>query len=443
VTAAGYDLSERTMPVRNECEKAILGGILLDNRHLPEVAAALKVDDLALSAHRRIYTAMLSLMEQGKSADIVTIVAELEGHHEADSVGGPDYIYDLTIGVPDRPSLKSYIDRVKQAAQRRAAITLCDQAIGRLLDQTVPQKETFEVLQTELLSIQANVAKRPLVWVKDATLEALHAMEQQHETGLTTGLADLDFVTDGGIRPEELWIIGGDPGSGKSALASQIAAENARLGRKVAMFSIEMKTNRVMRRLWCYKSGVFYSKLKHPPSSLSPTDRKLFDDAVDAVCQWPIEINDASDLSPQEFVSQARLAVVRDKVELVILDHIQIMMENVRGKDIIEKIGKIVGPLRQFSKDYCPVVALSQLTRESKDQRNKRPTIQDLYGGRMLEANASVIAMLWRPKNDLGKATGEDEIILRKNREGEPDVIVPAEFKGGLMRFEPRVGGAQ
>ena len=33
------------------------------------------------------------------------------------------------------------------------------------------------------------------------------------------------------IRPEEPCIIGGDPGSGKSALASQIVAENARLGR--------------------------------------------------------------------------------------------------------------------------------------------------------------------------------------------------------------------
>jgi replicative DNA helicase len=190
-----------------------------------------------------------------------------------------------------------------------------------------------------------------------------------------------------------------------------------------------------MRRLWCYESGLFYGKLRNNPKHLMPNERADLEAAVKAVAEWPVFINDASSLTPQAFAAQARHAVLRDKLELVILDHIQIMTEAMPGKDDIAKIKEISGFLRQFAKDYCPVVALSQLTRQSKEQRGKPPVMSDLYGGRWLDMNASVILMSWIPEGDHER---EDELILAKNREGETGYPVPVLFRKPLMRFEPR-----
>lgn len=152
--------------------------------------------------------------------------------------------------------------------------------------------------------------------------------------------------------------------------------------------------------------------------------------------EWPIFINDASSLTPQAFVAQARHAVLRDKMDLVMLDHIQIMTGSMSGKDEIAKVMAISGALRQFAKDYCPVVALSQLSRQNKDQRGQRPCKQDLKGSSALEQDASVIGLVWHPTAG-GKPTHEDELLIAKNREGEESVI-PVLLRGALMRIEQR-----
>jgi replicative DNA helicase len=274
---------------------------------------------------------------------------------------------------------------VKGKALLRGLINVAQNAIAESIDHADEPEEVFARTERAILQLSAaTVSEKPLVSLAEATPDAYNAMCRQESLGLTTSIPQLDEKTHG-ICPEDLWIIGGDPGSGKSALAAQIAAENARRGHKVGFWSIEMRKNRVMRRLWCYESGLFYSKLRGNPKFLTPGDRADLDEAIGTVAEWPVFINDASSLTPQSFAAQARHAVLRDKLELVIVDHIQIMTEAMPGKDDIAKIKEISGILRQFAKDYCPVVALSQLTRQSKEQRGKPPVMSDLYGGRWLD----------------------------------------------------------
>ena len=62
--------------------------------------------------------------------------------------------------------------------------------------------------------------------------------------------------------------------------------------------------------------------------------------------------------------------------------------------------------------------------------------MQDLYGSRFLEANASVIVMSWLPEDEGGK-THEDELNVVKNREGWTGTV-PVVFRGAVMRFFDR-----
>lgn len=129
--------------------------------------------------------------------------------------------------------------------------------------------------------------------------------------------------------------------------------------------------------------------------------------------------------------------MLREKTDLVMLDHLHLMMEAMQGKNDIDKLKKMAAMFAAFAKDYCPVIALAQLSRENKDQRGKPPVMSDLYGSRFLEANGSVILMPWLPEDGEGQ-THKDEIVVAKNREGEKGKRVPVYFRGAFMSFEPR-----
>ena len=115
-------------------------------------------------------------------------------------------------------------------------------------------------------------------------------------------------------------------------------------------------------------------------------------------------------------------------------DHIQIMTG--KAKDEVERVMNTSRGLRQFAKDYCPVLALSQFSRPPKVAGQVRPTMRDLKGSSTLEQDASVIALLWRPKED-GQETKKDELIIAKNRDGETATI-PVLFQGHFLRFLER-----
>jgi len=383
---------------------------------------------------------MKSLRDTGSPIDMITLVEELDRRKEVEAIGGVAYLSSLIDGVPERPSIEYYVRIVLGKAQLRGLINVCQNAIAEAIEHTDEPEQILARTEQGLIQLSAqSVGKKPFVTLSEASWPTYEAMHHAGEATIKTSLPGLDRKTSGGIWQEEVCIIGGDPGSGKSALASQIAAENARIGKRGAIFSIEMKTGRLLRRL-CYESGLLYSKLKHSPELLSPGDHAVLKETMDTAAGWPLAVNDASNLNPQAFAALARHAVLRDHADFVVLDHIQHMTQNMPGSDEISRVTKVSAVLRQIAKDYCPVIALSQLSRQNKEQRGQRPTMRDLKGSSSLEQDASVILLTWRPTDEQGEFTKEDEIIVAKNREGEPG-IVPVRFEGAVMRYVQREAG--
>ena len=103
-----------------ESEKAVLGAILFDERYQATLLACVSTDDLALSSHREILRAVLTLKKQHKTDDLVTVAEELGRTGKLDSVGGAAYIGSLIDSVPDKPNLEAYAANIRQAARARA-----------------------------------------------------------------------------------------------------------------------------------------------------------------------------------------------------------------------------------------------------------------------------------------------------------------------------------
>ena len=102
--------------LRNEeAERSILGAILLDDAAYTEASQlGLKAIDFSLDSHRRIFMRIAGLIEYGRPMDIITLCNELEAHQDLERVGSVAYVSSLLAGVPDRPSIASYVpDRAR------------------------------------------------------------------------------------------------------------------------------------------------------------------------------------------------------------------------------------------------------------------------------------------------------------------------------------------
>jgi len=125
--------------LRNEdAEKAILGAILLNNRAYEEASQlGLSPQHFSLDSHRRIYARIRTLAESGQPIDSITVVDELEIRNELQAVGDVGYVSSLLVGLPERPSIASYVRIVVETAKRRATAKRLERAVRAIADPTV------------------------------------------------------------------------------------------------------------------------------------------------------------------------------------------------------------------------------------------------------------------------------------------------------------------
>jgi replicative DNA helicase len=433
-SALEIDLS-RSLPASVEAERSILGAILLDGRAYCEAAEDIKPEDFSLDSHRRIYARMVELAESSRPVDLVLLVEELRQGRELETIGGPEYVAGLVDGVPDRPSIAHYVRIVKEKAQLRGLVSAAQTAIARALDGEKPTEIASGLLQT-VLDVEAQAQLNHALTGRDFMPRVLRELELQADAGglvgLPTGLDPLDMVT-GGLRKGELIVIGALPGAGKTALACQIVAANAGAGNAIGVFSLEMSRWDLGKRFLSTVTAVSASKIRHPGHIKKDEWSNLAKGAAE-IAQWPVWFDDSGTISIPELLARAPLFITRMKAKLIVVDYLQLVRADAR--DVRERVGKVADALRQLAKtERVPIVLLSQLRRPQNV--NDAPTIIDLKESGDIEAHAHVVLLLHVPTAADGKPTGEDTVIVAKNRNGAKGPV-PVTFSPHKLRFYPR-----
>jgi replicative DNA helicase len=432
--ALEYDL-KRCLPASVEAERSILGAILLDSRAYCEAAEDLKPGDFSLDWHRRIYARMVELAESSRPVDLVLLVEEFSRRRELEAIGGPEYVASLVDGVPDRPSIAHYVRIVKEKAQLRGLIHAANAVIARAMDGDKPTEISSDLLQT-VLDVEAQAQQSHAVTPRNFMSEVVRELEIQAQSGglvgLPTGVDPLDIAT-GGLRHGELVVIGALPGAGKTALACQIVTENAEAGNPVGVFSLEMSRWEMGKRFLSAVTPVSANKIRHPGHITKDDWPRLATGAAE-IAAWPVWFDDSGTISIPELLARARLFITRMKAKLIVVDYLQLVRAEAR--DIRERVGKVADALRQLAKvERIPVVLLSQLRRPQN--MNDAPTMIDLKESGDIEAHAHVVLLLHVPTGPDGKPTGEDTIIIGKNRNGARGPV-PVTFSPHKLRFYPR-----
>lgn len=135
-----------SLPSNVEAERSILGAILLKAQAYDEAAAGgITSADFSLDSHRRIYMRMLDLAESSRPVDMITLIEELDRHKDLQAIGDVGYVSSLVEGVPDRPSIKHYINMVRDKAASRKLIHACNATLGMVGDGCSSQAAIEEI----------------------------------------------------------------------------------------------------------------------------------------------------------------------------------------------------------------------------------------------------------------------------------------------------------
>ncbi len=440
---------DRGLPASPDAERSILGGILLDNFLQNEAAAALQPEHFFLDSHRRIYQRMLDLNEFGKPIDIISLADELGRHKELESVGGVAYLTSLTDGVPRRQSIEHYIRLVKDKALLRGLIHAANGMITKALDQEDDTVDVLDAAEASLFALTEARIGQDLMALKDIVKESFPGgLDTLYEagrriTGVETHYVDLDELTSG-LQPSDLVIVAARPSMGKTALAINMAENVAILGgQPVAIFSLEMSREALLRRMLCSQSRVDSHKFR--TGFLGKDDLAKIRNGLDALLQAPLYIDDTPGISLTELRAKARRLKHTTGLGMIVVDYLQLMSATAPGgkryENRTQEVSAISRGLKAIAKELkVPMVALSQLSRapETRGTKDNEPKLSDLRESGSIEQDADVVMFIYRPEyynRDDPTVENKAKIIISKQRNGPTDTIQLAYIKQ-WTRFE-------
>jgi replicative DNA helicase len=423
----GDVLHDFSLPSNVDAEKTILGAVFMDEDYIFEIIERLQADDFSLDSHKRIFLRMLDLSQRRDGIDIVTIGNELSKNKEIEFVGGVAYLASLSEGLPMRPVIEDYIRIVKDKAMARRLMLLCSKTITQASDQSEPALSTASSLSAGLEEVISGSIHRRLIPVDEATVEVLDDFEKQalliESPGFSWGVEGIDEAT-GGIQPGEQAVVGCYSGVGKTTLLAQIVAANCTKGRNVALFLIEPTKKTFLRQLYAVLYNIRYSACTKPWLATSQ-ERQQFRDAAHFVAsEWGkrLFLFDHRNLTLDEEIAHARLAMHRHDVQLIGIDYIQRMHVPAKDKneDMRLRMGRASIANAELVKDTeARTLILSQLNRGGNLE--SIPTMNMLRESGQLENDATTICLLhlkW--DSDQGHFTDEGAGIICKQRFGVP-----------------------
>ncbi len=434
-------MEERQVPYSIEAEQAVLGSIMKDSESLGDAAEILSEDDFYLSSNRYIFRAVMQLFNENKAIDFVTVAETLKTSGKLEAAGGVENLKILINSVPTTQHVEYYSKIIKEKSILRELIKGAKSISDMAYDEADTLPRLIERSEQIVFDISASRESNDLVHISDILQLSYESIAKNSEnqggiTGLDTGFGELNKRT-GGFHGGELIIIAGRPGMGKSTFAVNIAEYvSIHLGKTVAIFNLEMPREQIVNRIICSQALVSNGKIR--TGTLQPDDWEKIVDVADTIARAPMYIDDSASITVSQIRAKCRRLKQINNLEMVVIDYLQLMQGSGRSENRQQEISEISRSLKVLAKELdIPVVALSQLKRESESQKGKRPILSDLRESGAIEQDADMVMFLFRnyyyskdpEEKDLG------ECIIAKNRSGETDSFMLG-FKGEYTKFQ-------
>ncbi|NLX06790.1 MAG: replicative DNA helicase [Phycisphaerae bacterium] len=434
-------LADRQVPHSLSAEMSVLGAMMLAKEAVGLVIPILKEDCFFRPEHRIIFRALVSLYQEGQPSDPVVLRRELKRMGALDQVGGPQFIAQLLSSVPSAANVEYYGKIVRDTFMLRRLIQACNDTLQETYTDALATQELLDNAEKRIFDItQDRISSGPehLQQFLDETFKQLEERDGGL-TGLATGFTELDDLTSG-FQKGELIIIAARPSMGKTAFGLNVAEHVAAVeGKPSVFFSLEMSKQQVVQRMLCARAQVDSHRMRR--GMLNDQEIAKLHTACDVLRDSPLFIDDTPGMSVLEMRAKSRLLKLREDVEIVFVDYLQ-LMSSPGAESRQQEIGMVSRGLKALARELnVPVVALAQLNRGVEGRESHRPRMSDLRESGSIEQEADLIVLLHREDyyRDTGSEVTDDsmgiaEIIIAKQRNG-PVGSVQLQFAKKFTRF--------
>ena len=434
----------RVPPHDLDAERAVLGGILLDNAAMATAESLVAAADFYHPAHGVIFEAIQALSSRRSPIDIVTLAAELRARERLNTVGGAQYLGELTDTIPTIAHIESHARIVADLAGVRRMIEVAHEIVARGYGDHGNADEFLDHAAARVFEVAQKRSKSTLIPLEQVILEAFERIENTlvrgaRITGTETGFRDLDTLTSG-LHGGQLIIIAARPAMGKTSLVLNLTANAAATsGKPVLLFSLEMPRIELANRLMCAEARIDQSRLRS--NLLTQDDVTALTAAANKLHAMPIYIDDSGDLTLLELRAKSRRIKSERDMSLIVIDYLQLMKASRERMESREReISEISRGLKSLAKELdVPIIALSQLNRgcETRPGKDKRPMLADLRESGAIEQDADVVMFIYRDEvyNRDTEDKGIAELIIAKQRNGPTDTV-RLRFIRELTKFE-------
>ena len=406
-----------------EAEIAVLGGLILDNESWDKVADILQINDFYNQQHRKIFSCIVDLVQQGTPFDVVTVNEKM---NLSDDKSISTYLSEIISQTPSAANIKAYANIVREQSILRQLIHVSNNLIEKSNKGGIDSKALLDEAEQKIFSISEESVKanNGFQSINDLVGESLKQIEERAEngeavTGVATGFTDFDNKTTG-LQGGDLIIVAGRPSMGKTSFAMNLA-EYASLKNDAvtAIFSMEMSGTQLSTRLISSMGRINQQKIR--TGKLTDDDWPRLTNAVALLSKANIFIDDTAALTPIDIRARARRLKREKGLDLIVIDYMQLMQLSNNSENRATELSEISRSLKALARELdVPVVALSQLNRSLENRTDKRPIMSDLRESGAIEQDADVIAFIYRDEvyNEDSPDKGKAEIIVAKQRNG-------------------------
>ncbi|HMP77260.1 MAG TPA: replicative DNA helicase [Kiritimatiellia bacterium] len=446
--------ADRIPPHSEDAERGVLGSLMVDAQRAVDLAIErqIRAESFYVPNHRTIYDVIVDLHDKGRPVDLMTVGQRLRDLGYLDTVGGMAYLEGLMDSTPTSAALDYYIDIVRQKHILRRIIESSREAVESCYRAEDTADLILDRAEQDLFDISHDQRRTVVPW-KEAVTETMVHIEQIFSnksgvTGVPTGYVDIDRFT-GGFQPSDMIIIAARPSMGKTSLAMNIAEYvamgevNDRKARAVAIFSLEMPREALVKRMLCSRANIASDKLRK--GMLSGDMHQRLVQAASDLQKAQILVDDSAGLEVVELRARARRLKKQYDIQMIVIDYLQMLnfsMKSSEGRQ--RETAAISSSLKAMAKELkIPVVVLSQLSRapETRD-KTAVPKLSDLRDSGSIEQDADVVMLLRRPCKYPQDEHFNDKrlaiVDIAKHRNG-PTGEIKLNFVDETTRFENRI----
>ncbi|HZH74123.1 MAG TPA: replicative DNA helicase, partial [Mariniphaga sp.] len=396
--------------------------------------------------HQKIFEAIKELSTNEKPVDLLMVTQELKDRNHLEVVGGPGYITQLTRRVASAAHIEFHARIIAQKFIQRELIRVSSEIQAKSYDDTIDVDDLIDFSESSLFKVAEGNIKKETVPIKPVLNEAILQIEKaRHQkdglSGVPSGFTALDRITSGWQRTD-LVIVAARPSMGKTAFVLSMARNMAvDHNQSVAIFSLEMSSLQLVNRLIASETELGNDKLK--TGRLENYEWEHLNRKISNLEKAPIFIDDTPALSIFEFRAKCRRLKMQHKIQVVIVDYLQLMTAGSDSRGSREQeVSTISRSLKAIAKELdIPILALSQLNRSVESREGKRPQLSDLRESGAIEQDADIVTFIHRPEyygiteDESGNSLiGVAEIIIAKHRNGATG-DVHLSFKKELAKF--------